>query len=144
MPQTLPQYTEPATAQRILLVEDDRTLRAVLAMQLEQMGYEVVEAINGQEALTVLENEQTPVDVILLDREMPVMDGMEFIARLKQEARFAKIPVIMASGSSQPDHIRQGMDAGVFYYLVKPVNYDVLSTLTSAAILANHRKLHIV
>lgn len=119
--------------QKILLVDDDRTLRAVLTLQLEQMGYEVIEAVNGREAFDILETHSDTIDIILLDREMPVMDGMEFISKIKTEARFSKIPVIMATGSGQPEQISQGIEAGVFYYLVKPINYDVLSTLVSTA-----------
>ena len=119
--------------QKVLLVDDDRTLRTVLGMQLEQMGYEVVEAAHGREALDILEQGSEEIDIILLDREMPVMDGMEFITKIKAESRFSKIPVIMATGSGQPEQISQGIEAGVFYYLVKPVNYDVLATLAATA-----------
>lgn len=134
------------TPHRILLVDDDRTLRAVLAMQLEQMGYEAVEAANGRQALELLEQEGDSLDIILLDREMPVMDGMEFIAQLKAHPRFRKKPVIMATGSGQPEQISEGIDAGVFYYLVKPVSYDVLSTLVSSAMreAMRHKKTELV
>lgn len=123
----------PSQTQRVLLVDDDRTLRAVLTLQLEQMGYEVTEASHGQDALEILEKHSRDIDIIILDREMPVMDGMAFIRQVKTETRYAKIPIIMATGSGQPEQISQGIEAGVFYYLVKPVNYDVLATLVSTA-----------
>lgn len=119
--------------QTILLVDDDRTLRAVLALQLEQMGYQIIEATNGQEAYEILQQQWDQIDIIVLDREMPVMDGMEFIQTLKQDNRFDHIPAIMVTGSGQPSQISQGIEAGVFYYLVKPIHYDVLSTLVSSA-----------
>lgn len=122
-----------SSQQTILLVDDDRTLRAVLALQLEQMGYQIIEATNGQEAYEILQQQWDQIDIIVLDREMPVMDGMEFIQTLKQDKRFDHIPAIMVTGSGQPSQISQGIEAGVFYYLVKPIHYDVLSTLVSSA-----------
>ena len=119
--------------QTILLIDDDRTLRAVLAMQLEQMGYRIIEATQGQEGYEILQQLSDEIDIIVLDREMPVMDGMEFIQTLKQDTRFDHIPAIMVTGSGQPSQISQGIEAGVFYYLVKPIHYDVLSTLVSSA-----------
>jgi two-component system cell cycle response regulator len=132
--------TQTGHGQKILLVDDDRTLRAVLNMQLEQLGYSVIEATNGQEAFDTLQEHKTDIDVILLDREMPVMDGMQFIAKIKANAELSRIPVIMVTGSGQPAQISQGIEAGVFYYLVKPIHYNVLSTIVSTAMRDASRK----
>ena len=131
---------QPGQGQKILLVDDDRTLRAVLQMQLEQMGYQVIEATNGREALEVLRQHKTDIDIVLLDREMPVMDGMQFIAEVKADTTLNRIPVIMVTGSGQPTQISQGIEAGVFYYLVKPIHYNVLSSIVSTAMRDAARK----
>jgi CheY-like chemotaxis protein len=132
--------THPGQGQKILLIDDDRTLRAVLQMQLEQLGYEVIEAVNGKEALETLQEHKSTIDIILLDREMPVMDGMQFISVIKSDAELKQIPVIMVTGSGQPSQISQGIEAGVFYYLVKPIHYNVLSSIVATAMRDAARK----
>lgn len=118
----------------ILLVDDDRTLRLMLSAQLEQLGYEVLEAANGAEAFVFLENTSNKIDMILLDREMPVMDGMQFIKELKKnDTAYRHIPVIMITGYGSPEEINQGIASGVFYYLVKPISPMVLGSVVSSA-----------
>ncbi len=125
----------------ILAVDDDRVLLTVLVKRLEQRSYNVVSARNGEEALEVIMRERCNLDVILLDREMPVMDGMELVNRIKDDGELGKIPIIMQTGSDQPEQIKEGIDAGVFYYLTKPFEDGVLdSVLTSAVDKARQSK----
>ena len=88
------EHLGPGTA-HVLIVEDDPDMRAILRHQLEGMGLELNEAGNGKEALERLET-NTP-DLILVDLMMPVMDGLEFLRRLRAERRWAEIPVIVVS-----------------------------------------------
>lgn len=118
----------------VLAVDDDRTLRMMLVSMLENLGYDILEAGNGKEALDIIHRQSHDIDAILLDREMPVMDGMTLVARLKEKPELRHLPVIMQTGSDRPEQIRQGIDAGVFYYLTKPVNQDILKSVLSAAI----------
>ncbi|MGI9509471.1 MAG: response regulator [Geminicoccaceae bacterium] len=126
--------SDPDDKPRILAVDDDRLLLAVLVKRLEQRAYDVLSARNGEEALEIILRERTGIDVILLDREMPVMDGMELVERLKEYDELRKIPIIMQTGSDQPEQIRQGIDAGVFYYLTKPFEDTVLDSVLTSAI----------
>lgn len=118
----------------ILAVDDDRTLRMMLVTMLQDLGYETLEAQNGKEALSIILERKGDIDAVLLDREMPVMDGMELIMRLKENKHVRNLPIIMQTGSDKPEQIKQGIDAGVFYYLTKPVNQDVLKSVLLAAI----------
>jgi CheY-like chemotaxis protein len=86
----------------ILAVEDDDGARTALARLLSSMGYTVVEASNGQEALTRLAAGPRP-DVILLDLLMPVMDGWEFMKRQRRDWRLSTIPTIVVSGVASYD-----------------------------------------
>lgn len=124
----------PRPAPLILAVDDDRTLRMVLISKLEELGYATLEASDGQEALDIIRAHGGEIDAVLLDREMPVMNGMELVKRLKEKPEFRKLPIIMQTGSDKPEQIRQGIDAGVFYYLTKPVDQDILHSVLTAAI----------
>jgi len=88
---------KPAPAWTVLVVDDERLIRDLLAELLLEAGYDVANAENGRVALTVLESR--PVDVILLDLMMPVMDGFAFRARQLEHPQLALIPVIVLSAS---------------------------------------------
>ena len=118
----------------ILVVDDDRITRLSLTAMLEDLGYAVVEAVDGRQALDILTQRHREIDTVLLDREMPQMDGLEVVRRMKDSRELRSMPVIMQTGSDRPDQVKQGIDAGVFYYLTKPVNPDVLKSVVLAAI----------
>ena len=86
---------------RILLIDDDVDLRTSLAEALQEVGYRVTSAENGQLALTALQTE-TP-DLILLDLLMPVMNGWQFCRAMKQDSRVAAVPVIAMSAAVSKD-----------------------------------------
>ncbi len=121
------------TAPLILVVDDDRIMRLSLVAMLEDLGYATAEAGDGRQALDVLTQRAGEIDSVLLDREMPVMDGLEVVRHMKESRDLRAMPVIMQTGSDRPDQIKQGIDAGVFYYLTKPVNPDILKSVVLAA-----------
>lgn len=116
-----------------LLAEDDKALRLLLEHQLISFGYEVVATCDGQEAFTRIQELGTALDVIVLDREMPNMDGIEVVRRLKDLPGLGAIPVIMQTSAGKPSQVQEGIDAGVFYYLVKPIEQTLLGSVLSAA-----------
>ncbi len=118
----------------ILVVEDDRATLMLLEQRLKTMGHEVYTARNGVEAFEIVQHKKDGIDVILLDRHMPIMNGMQLILKLKADNRYKHIPVIMQTGADSPEEIKEGIEAGVFYYLTKPVNEDVLYSVLSGAI----------
>lgn len=125
---------------RVLAVEDEATSRAILMSLLEDLGYDVLEAQDGEEALSLLEREAEGIDVIVLDKMMPNMNGLEVVAHLKDEPKARHIPIVMVTGSTKPEEVKEGIDAGVFYYLAKPYEEDVFkSVITSAMREADRR-----
>lgn len=118
----------------ILAVDDNNTSLRLLEMMLIQDGNcNVLTAVNGKEALAVLQADPEKIDIILLDRIMPEMDGIELCHILKKDESLRTIPVIMQTAAGRPQDIKEGIDAGVFYYLVKPlVAKTLLSIVTSA------------
>lgn len=85
---------------KILIVDDDPSLRTILRLMFELAGYEVAEAGHGQAALDLIRGPRLP-DIVLTDLMMPVMDGNEFIRRLRSEARTASIPIVVVSANAQ-------------------------------------------
>lgn len=118
----------------ILLVDDDALNREVLAEALKEEPFHMVQASNGAQALRVLREYSGRFDAIVLDRLMPDMDGLEVMASLKAHEQWQWIPVIMATGAAAPQEICEGMEAGVFYYLVKPFTASVLVRMIQAAV----------
>ena len=103
---------------RILITEDEPHLREILKLQLENAGYDVLEACNGQEALELAQRESP--DLIMLDVMMPVMDGYETCRRLRTLFTTRSIPIIMLTAKTNGKDIEQGLEGGANDYVTKP------------------------
>jgi CheY-like chemotaxis protein len=120
-------------AVRILLAEDDRILRKAGEVSLRKKGYDVIPAVDGEEALAKA-IEQKP-DLVLLDVMMPKMNGFEVLVALKADPRVRDIPVIMLTNLAQPDDITRAVKAGAHSYLIKSnMNLDELATRINDAL----------
>ena len=108
---------------RILVIEDHELARRALTALLLTMGYDVVEATNGREALMTLATEAPP-DVILLDLVMPIMDGWEFMKRQRRDWRLCTIPTIVISGV--PSHDPRCLEMPIVRFLPKPYTIEQL------------------
>ncbi|MGA2501218.1 MAG: response regulator, partial [Tepidisphaeraceae bacterium] len=117
---------------KILAVDDARDVLALLTRYLGGQGYEVITAQNGAEALSVLPFERP--DVVLMDVDMPEMDGIEACRRIKANEQFQAIPVIMLTAKTSDDDIVRGLDAGADDYVSKPFTLDVLSARIRSAV----------
>src|SRR3954464_11658456 len=106
---------------RILLVDDDPAVRRVISEILRTDGYEVREAANGREGLAAVEQFQP--NLVLLDVELPDLDGLEVCQRLKQDSRTAFLPVALISGKAVHGRDKAaGFAAGADEYFSKPVD----------------------
>lgn len=107
---------------KILVIDDEEDVRETLRLHLESKGYYVLEAENGEEGIRVLRSEDnmTNVGVILCDIRMPKMNGVEYVAFLRQEA--PSIPVVIVTAFPDPDMAVNLMKQGISDYLVKPVS----------------------
>jgi DNA-binding response OmpR family regulator len=103
---------------KILVAEDERDIRDLVAFTLRFSGYEVVTASNGQEALEAVLTEMP--DLILMDVRMPIMTGYEACEKMKADDRVKDIPVVFLSAKGQEAEIRIGLDVGASDYLLKP------------------------
>ncbi len=110
------------SALRILVVDDDESLRQVMSMQLEEMGYTALTAPSGEEALRLLVTE--PVSLVITDYRMPGMSGLELLGRIRAE--FPLVPVIMITAFGSIGNAVEAIKAGAFDYISKPIDFDQL------------------
>ena len=116
----------------ILAVDDNPTTLRLLVAMLERDDFTVRTAVNGKEAMTILNDLYNDIDIILLDRMMPEMDGIEVCNAMQGDANLRYIPIIMQTAASRPEEISEGIAAGVFYYLTKPLNQEMLLSIVDA------------
>ncbi|MGB0682181.1 MAG: response regulator [Magnetovibrionaceae bacterium] len=110
---------------RILTIDDSKTIRDMLAVTLEGAGYDVVQAEDGQQGLDALAS-NGPVDVIITDINMPVMDGITFIKNVRSDPANRRLPILVLSTEGSGDIKQKGRDAGATGWLVKPFDPDKL------------------
>lgn len=110
---------------RALVVDDSRPIRRIEGDILKELGFETDEATNGRQALDRLDAHPLP-DVILVDWNMPVMDGLEFIRAVRGNKRYAGIVVLMVTTETETDQMLRALSAGADEYLMKPFQKDGL------------------
>lgn len=113
---------------KILSVDDSAIIRKIIRGTTEVLGYDFLEASNGEEALELLAVEHGNVSLILLDWNMPVMDGFSTLQALKADLRFSSIPVMMVTTEGEKKNIVDAVKAGAKHYLVKPFTPEDLMT----------------
>lgn len=115
---------------RVLVVDDAALIRRFYRGALEAAGFEVLEALNGLEALEKLLTE--PVDMLIVDINMPRMDGMTFLRELRgRSLPMASIPALVTSTESKPHDFAAARAAGANFYLVKPVSRERIAEYAS-------------
>lgn len=113
-------------SRRILVVDDSPTLVKFVSYSLKSSGYEVVGACDGMDALEKVSHLKSDVDLVITDLNMPNIDGYELIATLRQNAKFAEVPIIILSSEEGDEDKLQGEKVGATSYLVKPFKSSVL------------------
>jgi DNA-binding response OmpR family regulator len=118
---------------RLLIVEDDEFILSLLRTTLANAGYETVGAESGELAWEMLQADQN-FRLLLLDRQLPGMDGLTLLKKIKADERLSQIPVIMETGMNDAESILEGLSAGAYYYLTKPVHAKLLLAVVAAAL----------
>ena len=107
-------------------MDDSRVVRKVARRILEEISFDVAEAADGVEALAWCRAAMP--DAILLDWNMPVMDGLEFLMQLRREPGGDKPMVVFCTVENDPDHISRALDAGACEYIMKPFDSDIIES----------------
>jgi two-component system cell cycle response regulator len=105
---------------RILVAEDNPANRELMGEVLSGRGYEVIEATNGEEALQKIA--ETNPDLVLLDIQLPVLDGFGVLLKLRQDPRFVKLRVVAVTANAMKEDREKGMSAGFDAYISKPID----------------------
>ncbi len=121
--------TEPAN---LLVVDDNKMNRLLIARHLEHQGHRVVHAENGKQALTLLHAQ--PFDLVMLDLEMPEMDGFQVLEQLTTDTELRNIPVIIISSVEALESIVKSIELGAEDYLHKPINPTLLRARISSSL----------
>lgn len=111
-------------AKLIMTVDDSASIRQMVGFTLQEAGYEVAEAEDGQKALDELDGK--PVKMIITDLNMPVMDGIELIQRVREHPDYRTIPIVMLTTESQAEMKQRGKEAGATGWIVKPFKPEQL------------------
>ncbi len=127
-----PEEEEVIAASRVMVVDDSVTVRKVTGRFLEREGFEVITATDGRDAMTVLQD-HTP-DVMLLDIEMPRMDGFEVVAAMRSSSVWKDIPIIMITSRTGEKHRERALSLGANRYMGKPYQEDQLLAIINELI----------
>ncbi|MGD0873051.1 MAG: response regulator [Bryobacteraceae bacterium] len=111
---------------KALVVDDSRAVRMILAKTLKELGFEVREAANGREALEVIEAEKTAVTLVLADWNMPEINGLELLKRLRQNPELSRLVVVMVTTETELDQMAVALEAGANEYVMKPFTREIL------------------
>ena len=109
---------------KVMTVDDSRTMRDMVSFTLRGAGYEVVEAADGQQAMSAIA--ATKVDLVITDLNMPVMDGLTLIRKLRAIPAHRTLPILMLTNEADESKKAEGRAAGATGWIVKPFNPDKL------------------
>ncbi len=118
----------------ILVVDDDRAMQMLLVNTLRLEGFDCLTADDGTEAQEILRSNPEAVTTVVLDWVMPRMSGIDLLRWMKNQPHIEHIPVVMLTALSDPSRIKEGIEAGAFYYLTKPFQRELLRSIVTAAV----------
>lgn len=111
----------------VLLVEDNDDARYFMRLELEQLGYLVIEAEDGAKAVELALRDHP--DIVLMDLTLPVMDGLEATAKIRSDEKMREVPIIAVTAHQETDFRAGAKESGFDAYVTKPIDFDWLSEL---------------
>ena len=111
---------------KAMVVDDSRAMRMLLRRTLAQLGYEVAEAGSGLEALSQLDGQTPPVSLMLVDWNMPEMNGLELVKKVRCDPRYSSISLLMVTTETEIGQMTEALEAGADEYVMKPFTRDIL------------------
>jgi two-component system, chemotaxis family, chemotaxis protein CheY len=111
---------------KVLSADDSLMIRRVIKNAVDVLGFEFLEAKDGQEAIEIMEKEYLNVGLVLLDWNMPRLNGLEVLKKLKSDDRFRPIPVVMVTTEVERTRVIEAISAGAKNYVMKPFSHEDL------------------
>ena len=112
---------------KAVIIDDSKAIRMILSKTLSEVGFEVRTAANGEEALAVFEEEKGTISLALVDWNMPRMDGLEFVRRLRSDPRYASVLLMMVTTETEVGQMMQALEAGANEYVMKPFTKEIIA-----------------
>jgi two-component system chemotaxis response regulator CheY len=111
---------------RAIVIDDSRAIRLILRRIVGQVGFDVVEAEDGKEAMDVIAGLDAPPDLALIDWNMPNMNGLEFVAAARGDKQLRDMTLVMVTTESEQGQVARALAAGAHEYVIKPFTSDAL------------------
>jgi two-component system chemotaxis response regulator CheY len=111
---------------KALVADDSKAVRMILGNILRDIGFEVREASNGKEALRILEDEDSAVKLVLTDWNMPEMNGLDLVRRVRGNPGLDSLVLVMVTTETELDQMAAALEAGANEYIMKPFSRDIL------------------
>jgi two-component system chemotaxis response regulator CheY len=111
---------------RAMVIDDSRAMRMILSSTLTELGYEVSTAANGQEALDYLKEEKPGLQLMLVDWNMPGVDGLEFLKRVRTNPFYASSALMMVTTETEVEQMVMALEAGANEYVMKPFTTEII------------------
>ena len=110
---------------RVLIIDDSRAMRSILRLAMKSLAPEIVEAANGQEGLERLAD-RGPFDLVLVDWNMPVMNGLEFVTAVRANPDYTAVRIVMVTTEVEMSQVSKALAAGAEEYVMKPFTTEIL------------------
>ena len=124
----------------ILIVDDVPANLQILSVHLGDENYHVIECQSGKQALEILNEEASTIDLILLDVMMPIMSGLDVLSAIKSNPQIENIPIILVTANADDENVAEGLDMGAFDYIIKPYSLVVLLARIRTALREKERQ----
>ena len=112
---------------KVLIIDDSRAVRMILGRTMREIGYEVCEACNGKEALSVLESDNGAITLVLVDWNMPEMNGLEFVKHVRSDPSYSATTLMMVTTETEMEQMITALEAGADEYVMKPFTKDIIT-----------------
>ncbi len=112
---------------KAMVIDDSKTMRMILTRSLIKLGFEVCTAGDGKEALAILNRENPVLSLFLVDWNMPELNGLEFVNRVRSMPSYAGVPLMMVTTETETDQMIKALGAGADEYVMKPFTDEIIA-----------------
>ncbi len=112
---------------KAMVVDDSKSIRMILSRALEEIGWQVEQAANGKIAMESLQSQSVPSDLVLIDWNMPEMNGIDLVRHIRQQSRMDRSKLMMVTTENEFEQMEQALAAGANEYVMKPFTKEIIA-----------------